>query len=76
MKYLENKYNWNECTVEHFKFIATLFTKDRVLNEIKETVKTRKTLLEINDKDLVNDLFAKVYIEQIIEHKPYKKHTK
>jgi len=73
MKYLKNQYNWNECTIEHFKFISTLFTKDRVLNEIKETVKTRKALLEINDKDLVNDLFAKVYSEQIIEYKSYKK---
>lgn len=76
MKYLKNQYNWNECTIEHFKFISTLFAKDRVLNEIKEIVKTRKRLLEINDKDLVNDLFTKVYSEKIIEYKSYKKLTK
>ena len=73
MKYLENKYNWNECTVEHFKFIATLFTKDRVLNEIKETVKNRKALIDVDDNHLINDLFTKVYSEQIIKHKSYKK---
>ena len=72
MKYLKNKYNWNECTIEHFKFMATLFTKDTVLDEIKETVKTRKALLDVDDKHLINDLFTKVYSGQIIEHKSYK----
>ena len=56
------KYNWNEDTVDHFKFESYYESREKIEQQIKEFV-------EINcipeddesEEDLVNDLIQTVY---------------
>ena len=59
------KYNWNEDTLDHFKFIANYDTKVNLLYEIAEFVENNCDLKENEvEQDLIDDLVAQVYTER------------
>ena len=56
------KYNWNEDTVDHFKFESYYESREKIEQRIKEFVEIDCTPEDgESEEDLVNDLIQTVY---------------
>ena len=54
--------NWNEDTIDHFKFMSNYSSKDEVFDAITAFVEIDCSIEEgESDEDLAIDLFKKVY---------------
>lgn len=60
---MENKYHWNEDTIDHFKFMSNYSSKDEVFDAITAFVEIDCSIEERirSDEDLAIELFKKVY---------------
>jgi hypothetical protein len=56
------EYNWNEDTVDHFKFMSNYSSRDEVVDAIIEFVDIDCSIEEgESEEDLAMDLITKVY---------------
>ena len=59
---MENVYYWNEDTVDHFKFMSSYLSKDKVIEEIVEFVLYECSLEDgETDEMLVEDLTNRIF---------------
>ena len=56
------KYNWNEETVQHFKFESNYLSKEHLEDQVRNFVEDQCSLEDgETEDDLVNDLMGAVY---------------
>ena len=56
------KYNWNEDTVDHFKFESYYESREKIEQQIKEFVEIDCNLEDgESEEELINDLVKAVY---------------
>ena len=59
---MKNLYYWNEDTVNHFKFMSSYLSKDKVIEEIVEFVLYECSLEDgETDEMLVEDLTNRIF---------------
>tara|TARA_R110000824_G_scaffold64429_1_gene168342 strand:+ start:48 stop:236 length:189 start_codon:yes stop_codon:yes gene_type:complete len=59
---MNKEYNWNEDTVDHFKFMSNYSSRDEVVDAIIEFVDIDCSIEENeSEEDLAMDLITKVY---------------